>query len=236
MSAACAISRQGLKPRVQWCRGGEFNGPPGPYARVKSAVNAVFARYIKPDFAAWRSHGKSPVVTLLLGRAPHTVLELVIAVYINALYRQMIGVSAHFGPARKVLEIGPILTNGYASPAVVGPLWMIGPSASRTHSLPDAVNPTAALSVRFGALTGFAVSFASAGLRFSFSKVAAYNVADVAACAFAAPKGCASGSVPALRDNAPKSKRLASQIYKPRVFCHAPLYKDGVNFATGDWA
>lgn len=234
MSAIRSALGQGFKPRVQWCRGGEFNRPSRSHSRVKSAVNAMFARYVKPNPSFWRPHGEASVVALLLGRGPHAVFWRVVAVYVDSLYRKVIGVSARFGPTRKVLEVGPVFTNGYAAPSVVRPLPMTGALTSRAHSLPNAVNSTAGLSVRFGPLAGPSASLAPARFRFSFSKVAADNVAEIATRALAAPNGSTPSGVPALRYNAPKPKGLASKVYKSRVFCHASAYKDGADFAMGD--
>jgi hypothetical protein len=235
MSAVCAISGQGLKPRVQWCRGGEFNGPPGPYARIKSAIDAVFTCHIKPNLAFWRPHGEASVVVLLLRRGPRAVFWRVTSVYVGSLYRKVIGVSARFGPLCKVLEVGPFGANSYAASSVVRPLGASGPQASSPHVFPNAVDAGSGFSVRSAALAGLPGGLASARLGFVASKVRPDNVANGSASAFATPKGRAPDGVSALRYNAPKPEGPASKVYKSRVFCHKPIYKDGAGLAIGDF-
>ena len=95
------------------------------------------------------------VVHLLFLRRPAAILRAVIAVYVNAVNGQIIGVTAFHGPRSEHGIIVPFRTDFYALSSVLLPPLVCGFAATAAHIFPRLIKP---FFVRKSVLSRFATA------------------------------------------------------------------------------
>lgn len=195
--------------------------PSGRQSRTVGGVcNSVFSGLVKPKNAVIVSCHKPAVERLIPARNPSAVVGAIIAVYVNALNREIVGISAGHGPSAELGKIRPLSANGNAPTAIISPTSPVRVAAPRAHILPRFVYSCSRRAMRSRPVANRLVANASAACGFSLAKIGARNGADSSAIACAGPKRAASLEVSGLCANGPHANPHPCHVDQSWIFPH----------------
>lgn len=221
--AALAI-REGLfwPSRVHGQGGSFFVRPASMEPRpISGLTNSVISGPMPPKGSVRRQRDKTAIFRLSLGIGPSAVLWRIIAVYINPLYRKIVGIPGRNGPIVKCLKITPFITDRYPPASVIGEPRTRHSVTPSSHVLPNSVYSCSRTTVATTHAAGNLYEIASAGFGLTPSEVSTIDRLLNAAVTLASPNSGASKGIASLAQNQQTAKLLSTQIDEFWVLCHS---------------